>query len=108
MNAHIKEVEMNYRFVRADKDDVWENEHRPHASATIFKTWQPVTLSNRSRLEHRMLDNTNFNFLPLARGVEVEITKNFFLDLYYLRRDDGGRGTEPKTNAVGLGANLYF
>lgn len=49
---------VNYRFIRAINDDLWENEHRPYFSATVLATWQAITLSNRSRMEQRILSHT--------------------------------------------------
>lgn len=84
---------VNYRFIRAIQNDFWENEYRPHFNATVFKTWQAVTLSNRSRMEQRILSHTKdlwryrnqtklvFDLKTGERSIKPYWSHEFFFDL---------------------------
>ncbi len=140
------ELGINYRLIRAWKVVLWEYEHQPYFSATFKKTWDHFEISNRSRVEDRILthtkdfwrytnqtklqyffhvhglqvgpyisheyfvdfDQTIFNFVRIAAGFEIQLSKNVTSEIYYLRQDQNSRGTEPKANVIGLRINFLF
>ncbi len=48
----------NFRYVLRKYAEDWEKESRPHLNVTFFGKWQGLDISNRNRLEYRVLSET--------------------------------------------------